>query len=101
VSAAPAPGSAATDAPTDAPADVDPRTPEERRNGIGWFRAILSGLGLLVVGIGVGVYGAQAAVEQLTGFSRDQRVWVATAIMTVSIIVMAWVLRRLQARGLI
>jgi len=78
-----------------------PPTPEERRDAIGWARAILTGLGLLIGGIAVGVYGAQAAVEQLTGFSRDQRVWAATAIMTLSMIVMAWLLRRLQSLGLI
>jgi hypothetical protein len=78
-----------------------PRSPGERRNAIGWPRAIASGLALLLVGIGVGVYGAQFAVEKLTGLDRDQRVWVATAVTTVSVVAMAWVLRRLQARGVI
>ena len=78
-----------------------PVSPDERRNAIGWPRAIGSGLAVLLVGIGVGVYGAQFAVEQLTGLARDQRVWVATAVMTVSVVAMAWVLRRLQARGVI
>jgi len=78
-----------------------PVSPDERRNAIGWPRALGSGLAVLLVGIGVGVYGAQFAVEQLTGLARDQRVWVATAVMTVSVVAMAWVLRRLQARGVI
>ena len=95
-----APGDEAADQASDE-AGGQSRTPGQRRDHIGWFRAILTGLGLLVVGIGVGVYGAQAAVEKLTGLGRDQRVWAATAIMTVSLIVMAWSLRRLQSRGLI
>ena len=78
-----------------------PVSPDERRNAIGWPRAIGTGLAVLLVGIAVGVYGAQFAVEQLTGLDRDQRVWVATAVMTVSVVAMAWVLRRLQARGVI
>lgn len=76
-------------------------SPDQRREAIGWPRAILTGLALLVVGIAVAVYGAQLAIENLTGLSRDQRVWVATAIVTVSVVLMAWVLRRLQARGVI
>ena len=76
-------------------------SPEQRREAIGWPRAILTGLALLVVGIAVAVYGAQLAIENLTGLSRDQRVWVATAIVTASVVLMAWVLRRLQARGVI
>jgi len=78
-----------------------PESPDVRRNAIGWPRAIASGLAILVIGIGVGVYGAQLAVERLTGLDRDQRVWVATAVMTISVVAMAWVLRRLQARGVI
>jgi Ca2+/Na+ antiporter len=78
-----------------------PGSPDERRNAIGWPRAIGSGLAILLIGVGVGVYGAQFAVEKLTGLDRDQRVWVATAVMTVAVIAMAWALRRLQARGLI
>ncbi len=76
-------------------------SPAERRESIGWPRAILTGLALLILGVTVAVYGAQLAIENLTGLSRDQRVWVATAIMTASVVLMAWGLRRLQARGLI
>jgi hypothetical protein len=76
-------------------------TPDERRRAIGWPRAIASGLGLVLIGVAIGVYGAETAVEKLTGIDRDQRVWVATGIMTVSVVLMAWVLRRLQARGVI
>ncbi|MGZ4717356.1 MAG: hypothetical protein ACXWCB_11760, partial [Acidimicrobiales bacterium] len=92
----PTDGGAAGAAPSRAP-----RSPDERRRAIGWLRAIGSGLAILVVGVGVGVYGAQFAVEKLTGLDRDQRVWVATAITTLSVIVMAWALRRMQARGVI
>jgi Ca2+/Na+ antiporter len=84
-----------TDPPT------GPVPPDERRNAIGWPRAIGSALAILLVGIGVGVYGAQFAVEKLTGLDRDQRVWVATAVMTVSVVAMAWALRRMQSRGVI
>jgi Ca2+/Na+ antiporter len=78
-----------------------PVPPHERRDAIGWPRAVGSALAILLVGIGVGVYGAQFAIEHLTGFDRDQRVWVATAIMALSVVAMAWALRRMQSRGVI
>ncbi len=37
----------------------------------------------------------------LSSQSRDHRVWLATAVFLISVAVVAWALRRLQARGLI
>jgi len=70
-------------------------------SAIGWPRAIVTALVVFVVGIGVGVIGANAVLTNLTGVTRDVRIWIATALMLVTIFGLAWSLRRLQARGLI
>jgi len=71
--------------------------------GIGWLRAIASGLGILVIGFAVtiGVTNWLLTDGSLSSLSRDNRVWLAAALFLVAVVVMAWVLRRLQARGLI
>ena len=71
--------------------------------GIGWLRAIASGLGILVVGFAVtiGVTNWLLTDGSLSSLSRDNRVWLAAALFLVCVVVMAWGLRRLQARGLI
>ncbi|MEI7593892.1 MAG: hypothetical protein WCK41_11820 [Actinomycetes bacterium] len=61
----------------------------------------MTALVVFVVGIGVGVIGANAVLTNLTGVTRDVRIWIATALMLVTIFGLAWSLRRLQARGLI
>ena len=71
------------------------------RDPIGWFRAIVSGLAVLVVGLAVAVGGANEVLTRMTGLSRDNREYVASAVFFVTIAVLAWALRRLQARGLI
>jgi hypothetical protein len=66
---------------------------------IGWLRAILWCAGIVVVGIGVLVYGTNAALTKLTSLDRSQRVAVATTLFFVAFLALAFALRRLQRRG--
>ena len=68
---------------------------------IGWPRAVASGLAILVVGLVVAVGGANLILTNLNSVGRDTRVYLASTVFLVTLVVMAWVLRRLQARGLI
>jgi hypothetical protein len=68
---------------------------------IGWLRAILSGLAVLLVGFGGGLLGANAILTKALGLTRDARQWLATALFLAIVIVGAWALRWLQERGLI
>ncbi|HZJ27158.1 MAG TPA: hypothetical protein VFF40_09140 [Acidimicrobiia bacterium] len=63
---------------------------------IGWLRAAGSAVLIVVVGVGGLVYGANAAVTNLGGLDRPQRVGIATALFFGGFCVLAWVLRRLQ-----
>ncbi len=68
----------------------------EERTRIGWWRATLSAVGILVVGVGVLVYGTNAVVTKLLSVSRSTRVGIATAVFFVAFGALAWTLRRLQ-----
>lgn len=68
---------------------------------LGWARALASGLAILLVAIVATVYGADTAVKKLTGVSRNTRQYLASGLFVVAVAVLAWVLRRLQARRLI
>jgi hypothetical protein len=68
---------------------------------IGWARAIASGAAVLLVGFFGTVYAADAVVTRLTSVSRGTRQYLAGAVFLAVVIVMAWALRRLQARRLI
>jgi hypothetical protein len=83
---------------TEPSADVAPPTsPAE----IGWLRAIASGLAILVVGVGAAVYGADRILTKALGLRRTPREYLATALFFLVVVVLAWVLRRLQDRKLI
>ncbi len=69
------------------------------RESIGWGRALLSGIAILVVGIGATVWGADAVLKKVTGLSRDNRQYLASALFFAIVIALAWLLRRLQQRG--
>ena len=69
--------------------------------GIGWGRAILSGIAILVIGFGAAVWGADAVLTKVTGLSRDNRQYLASALFFGVVIAIAWALRRLQQRGLV
>ena len=62
---------------------------------------MLTGLVVIAVGAIASVGGANAVLTRATSLSRDAREYVATAVFLGVVIVLAWALRRLQARGLI
>jgi len=68
---------------------------------IGWVRAALSSLAILVSGAVLFLYVPNWVLTHLTGLSRDGRVAVATAGFFVAFFAFAWALRRLQARRVI
>ncbi len=68
---------------------------------IGWVRAILSGVAVLAVAFFGGVYGANEIITRSLAFTRSAREWLATALITVVVIVLAVALRWLQSRKLI
>lgn len=70
---------------------------------IGWLRAIASGLAILAVGLGVGIGFTNWLLTDgsLSSLSRDDRMGLATSLFLISVIVIAWGVRRLQARRLI
>ena len=83
---------------TEPPADDAPSsTPAQ----IGWLRAIGSTLAILIVGFGGAVFGADRILTNALGLRRAPREYLATALFFLVVIVLAWVLRRLQDRKLI
>ena len=68
---------------------------------IGWLRAILTSAVIVVVGIGVLVYGTNAVLTKIHGKTRGSLVAVATTMFFVVLIALAWGLRRLQRRKII
>ncbi len=72
-----------------------------RRDEIGWFRGIATGVVILVVGLGVSVGAANEILTNLSGLSRDNLQYLASTVFVALLVVAAWVLRRLQARGVI
>ena len=68
---------------------------------IGWLRAILTAAAIVVVGVAVCIYGANAALTKLHSISRHGQVAVATTIFFVGLFVIAWALRILQRRKII
>jgi hypothetical protein len=73
----------------------------ERAHEIGWLRAIATGVGVLVIGIGTTVIGANRILTKALGVTRGGREALASGLFLVVIVVLAWALRRLQARGMI
>jgi divalent metal cation (Fe/Co/Zn/Cd) transporter len=67
---------------------------------IGWPRAILSAAIVVVVGIGVLVYGTDAVLN-IHGKTRSSLVAIVTPAFFVLLIALAWALRRLQRQGII
>jgi hypothetical protein len=74
---------------------------EPAAHEISWLRAIATGVAVLVIGIGVAVLGANRIMTKALGVTRGGREALATALFLVVVIVLAWALRRLQARGLV
>jgi hypothetical protein len=68
---------------------------------ISWPRAIVSGLAILLIGFSAAVLGANRILTKALGLRRTPREWLATGLFFLVVIVLAWVLRRLQQRKLI
>ena len=56
---------------------------------------------IVVVGIGVLVYGANAVLTQIHGKTRSSLVGIVTPLFFVVLLAMAWALRQLQRRKII
>lgn len=75
--------------------------PQHDGADIGWIRAILTGVATVVTGFFTVVALPNLVImrfDQLTTFTRSL---IAAAVSPAAVIALAWVLRRLQARGLI
>ena len=68
---------------------------------IGWLRGIATGVVVLVVGLGLAVMGSDEIINRFTGLSRDNVSYLASAFFLICVVAAAWVLRRLQRRGLL
>jgi hypothetical protein len=79
----------------------DEHAADESGSEIGWLRAIATGVAILVVGIGVTVIGGNRILTKALGVTRGGREALATALFFVVLVALAWMLRKLQARGLI
>ena len=88
--------------PPPAPPDDVPRSAVRGDDAeIGWPRAILTGLAILLVGVGGAVVGANRILTKALGLRRTPREWLATGLFFLVVLGLAWVLRRLQSRKLI
>jgi hypothetical protein len=95
-------GSGGASRPVEPEATVSPSQPvPEVDTEIGWGRAILSGLAILLVGFGGAVIGANRILTKALGLRRTPREWLATGLFFVVLLALAWILRRLQDRKLI
>jgi hypothetical protein len=75
--------------------------PAEPPSPIGWGRAVVSTLVILAVGAAALVFLPNWVLVHLTGISRNARVAIATVGFLAAFVIVAWALRRLQARGTI
>ena len=74
---------------------------DEAAPEIGWLRAIATGITILVVGIGAAVVGGNRILTKALGVTRGGREALATGLFLVVLVALAWLLRKLQARGLV
>ncbi|HEY5172040.1 MAG TPA: hypothetical protein VIK54_09965 [Acidimicrobiia bacterium] len=68
---------------------------------IGWFRAILTAVVIVVVGIAILVYGSNAVLTKVHGKTRSSLVGIVTPLFFVVLFALAWALRQLQRRKMI
>jgi hypothetical protein len=68
---------------------------------IGWGRALVSAVVILVAGAALFVFAPNWLLMHLTGLSRNWRVAVVATAFVVVFVAFAWGLRRLQARRVI
>jgi hypothetical protein len=74
---------------------------DDPHEAIGWGRAFVSALAILVLGGALLVYVPNWLLTHLTSMSRSGRVAIVTSLFFVVFFAFAWGLRRLQARGII
>jgi hypothetical protein len=70
-------------------------------HSMSWLRAILTAVGIVVVGFAVLVYAANAVLTKVHGTSRSNLVGIVTPAFFVVLFAMAWALRQLQRRKMI
>ena len=75
--------------------------PDGDRRVIGWPRASATAVAVLVTAAVVVVIGANVLVTTFGGLPRSTRVGLATGWFFLSLLALAWGLRRLQARRLL
>lgn len=78
-----------------------PISEADQRAEIGWIRGIVSGVIITVVGFAGAVLAPNLLLTSGLSLSRDTRVLLATALTVVVVLLLSWVLRRAQNRGLI
>jgi hypothetical protein len=66
-----------------------------------WPRAVVATVVVVAVGVGLLVVVPNLIVTRLGGLDRGQRVGLATIWFFAMLVVLAWLLRRLQARHVI
>jgi len=73
---------------------------KERPPTIGWPRAILSAIAIVVIATAVLVYGSNAVLT-MHGKTRSSLVGIVAPLFFVFLIALAWALRQLQRRKII
>jgi hypothetical protein len=68
---------------------------------IGWLRAVVTAAAVLVLGYVLFAWLPNYLLGHLSGMDRGKRVAVATTEFLAALVVFAWGLRRLQAKGII
>jgi len=68
---------------------------------IGWPRALLTTAVIVVVGIGVLLYGSNAVLTKIHGKTRSSLVGIVTPLFFIFLLALAWALRELQRRKII
>jgi len=68
---------------------------------LGWPRAILSGIAIVLVGFVGAIYGPKLLLDALQSQSVQTRSLIVVAVSVTFVIVLARLLRLLQAKGLI
>jgi hypothetical protein len=80
---------------------MDDATKAGGDRSIGWLHAIVATAIILVVGIGLLVYGTNAVLTRAHRLTRSGQVAIVAPAFFVILIALGWVLRRLQQRKVI
>ena len=75
--------------------------PEVQHSAIGWGRAIGSALVIVIVGFLFVVVVPNRILLDVASVSRNVRTYIAATLSLVVVLLLAWGLRRLQARAVI